>query len=154
MATRRHFLQAFGSTGLLAGLVGTGLLRPGQALAIDFNRAAFEAKSAAEALRLIGAAGAETSADIVLKTPEIAENGAAVAIEVISNIPGTTRLSVLVDKNPFPLALQFNFAPPAAARLQARLKMGESSRLRIVATAGGRHYTVFREVKVTAGGCG
>ena len=76
------------------------------------------------------------------------------AIEVISNIPGTTRLSVLVDKNPFPLALQFNFAPPAAARLQARLKMGESSRLRIVATAGGRHYTVFREVKVTAGGCG
>ncbi len=154
MATRRHFLQAFGSTGLLAGLVGAGLLRPGQALAIDFNRAAFEAKSAAEALRLIGAAGAETSADIVLKTPEIAENGAAVAIEVISNIPGTTRLSVLVDKNPFPLALQFNFAPPAAARLQARLKMGESSRLRIVATAGGRHYTVFREVKVTAGGCG
>jgi predicted secreted protein len=32
--------------------------------------------------------------------------------------------------------------------------MGESSRLRIVASAGGKHYTVFREVKVTAGGCG
>lgn len=154
MATRRHFLQAFGNVGLLAGLVGSGLLRPGQAFAVDFNRAAFEAKSAADALRLIGAAGAEASADIVLKTPEIAENGAAVPIEVISNIPGTTRLSVLVDKNPFPLALQFNFAPPAAARFQAKLKMGESSRLRIVATAGGKHYTVFREVKVTAGGCG
>ena len=154
MGSRRHFLQAFGSAGILAGLVGGGLLRPGQALAVDFNRAAFDARSAADALRLIGATAAETSADIVLKTPEIAENGAAVPIEVISNIPGTTRLSVLVDKNPFPLALQFNFAPPAAARLQARLKMGESSRLRIVATAGGRHYTVFREVKVTAGGCG
>jgi hypothetical protein len=78
---------------------------------VDFNRAAFDARSAADALRLIGATAAETSADIVLKTPEIAENGAAVPIEVISNIPGTTRLSVLVDKNPFPLALQFNFAP-------------------------------------------
>ena len=151
---RRSFLQAFGSAGILAGLVGGGLLRPGQALAVDFNRAAFDARSAADALRLIGATAAETSADIVLKTPEIAENGAAVSIEVISNIPGTTRLSVLVDKNPFPLALQFNFAPPAAPRFQARLKMGESSRLRIVASAGGRHYTVFREIKVTAGGCG
>lgn len=151
---RRNFLQAFGSAGLLAGLVGGGLLRPGRALAVDFNRTAFDARSAADALRIIGAAGAETSADILLKTPEIAENGAAVPIEVISNIPGTTRLSVLVDKNPFPLALQFNFAPPAVARFQARLKMGESSRLRIVASAGGKHYTVFREVKVTAGGCG
>ena len=151
---RRSFLQAFGSAGILAGLVGGGLLRPGQALAVDFNRAAFDARSAADALRLIGATAAETSADIVLKTPEIAENGAAVPIEVISNIPGTTRLSVLVDKNPFPLALQFNFAPPAVARFQAKLKMGESSRLRIVARAGGKHYTVFREVKVTAGGCG
>ena len=121
---------------------------------MDFNRAAFDARSAADALRLIGATGAEASTDILLKTPEIAENGAAVPIEVISNIPGTTRLSVLVDKNPFPLALQFNFAPPAVARFQARLKMGESSRLRIVASAGGKHYTVFREVKVTAGGCG
>ena len=154
MGSRRHFLQAFGSAGVLAGLVGSGLLRPGQALAVDFNRAAFDARSASDALRLIGAAGAEASTDILLKTPEIAENGAAVPIEVISNIPGTTRLSVLVDKNPFPLALQFNFAPPAVARFQARLKMGESSRLRVVATAGGRHYTVFREVKVTAGGCG
>ena len=151
---RRNFLQAFGSAGLLAGLLGSGLLRPGRALAVAFNRAAFDARSAADALRLIGATAAETSADIVLKTPEIAENGAAVPIEVISNIPGTTRLSVLVDKNPFPLALQFNFAPPAVARFQAKLKMGESSRLRVVATAGGRHYTVFREVKVTAGGCG
>ena len=151
---RRSFLQAFGSAGILAGLVGGGLLRPGQALAVDFNRAAFDARSAADALRLIGATAAETSADIVLKTPEIAENGAAVSIEVISNIPGTTRLSVLVDKNPFPLALQFNFTPPAVARFQAKLKMGESSRLRIVASAGGKHYTVFREVKVTAGGCG
>ena len=151
---RRSFLQAFGSSGILAGLFGGGLLRPGQALAVDFNRAAFDARSAADALRLIGATAAETSADIVLKTPEIAENGAAVPIEVISNITGTTRLSVLVDKNPFPLALQFNFAPPAVARFQARLKMGESSRLRIVASAGGKHYTVLREVKVTAGGCG
>ena len=121
---------------------------------MSFNRAPFEARTAADALRLIGAAGAETSRDIQLKAPEVAENGAAVPIEVASSIPGTTRLSILIDKNPLPLALQFNFAPEAAARFQAKLRMAESSRLRVVATAGGKHYTVFREVKVTVGGCG
>ncbi len=151
---RRSFLQAFGSSAALAGLVGSGLLRPGAVLAVDFNRGAFDARSTADALRLIGAAGAEASRDILIKAPEIAENGASVPIEVVSQIPGTTRLSVLVDKNPFPLALQFNFAGGAVARFQARLKMAESSRLRVVATAGGKHYTVFREVKVTVGGCG
>ena len=153
-ASRRSFLQGFGNAALLAGLVGAGVLKPGRALAADFNRAAFDSKNLTDALRLIGATGAEASRDILLKAPEIAENGAAVPIEVISQIPGTTRLSVLVDKNPFPLALQFNFAPGATPRFQAKLKMAESSRLRIVALAGGKHYTVFREVKVTVGGCG
>jgi len=77
-----------------------------------------------------------------------------VPIEVVSQIPGTTRLSVLVDKNPFPLALQFNFAAGATPRFQAKLKMAETSRLRIVASAAGRHYTIFRDVRVTVGGCG
>ncbi|MBN8284839.1 thiosulfate oxidation carrier protein SoxY [Zoogloea sp.] len=151
---RRDFLQAFGSAAALAPLVVAGLLSPTRALAVSFNRAAFEARTAADALRLIGAAGAETSRDIQLKAPEVAENGAAVPIEVASSIPGTTRLSILIDRNPLPLALQFNFAAEATARFQAKLRMAESSRLRVVATAGGKHYTVFREVKVTVGGCG
>lgn len=151
---RRDFLQAFGSAAALAPLVVAGLLSPTRALAVSFNRAAFEARTAADALRLIGAAGAETSRDIQLKAPEVAENGAAVPIEVASSIPGTTRLSILIERNPLPLALQFNFAGEASPRFQAKLRMAESSRLRVVATAGGKHYTVFREVKVTVGGCG
>lgn len=151
---RRDFLQAFGSAATLAPLVVAGLLSPTRALAVSFNRAAFEARTAADALRLIGAAGAETSRDIQLKAPEVAENGAAVPIEVASSIPGTTRISILIERNPLPLALQFNFAGEASARFQAKLRMAESSRLRVVATAGGKHYTVFREVKVTVGGCG
>lgn len=151
---RRHFLRGFGNVAILAGLVGNGLLRPTRAVAVEFDRTAFEAKTAADALRLIGAAGAEASREIILKTPEIAENGSAVPIEVVSRLPGTTRLSVIIDKNPFPLALQFNFAPGAQARFQAKLKMAESARLRVVAFANGRYYTVFRDVKVTIGGCG
>ena len=113
---RRDFLQAFGRATVVAPLLAAGLLRPAGAQTMSFNRAPFEARTAADALRLIGAAGAETSRDIQLKAPEVAENGAAVPIEVASSIPGTTRLSILIDKNPLPLALQFNFAPEAAAR--------------------------------------
>jgi hypothetical protein len=36
---RRDFLQAFGSATVLAPLVVTGLLSPGTALAVSFNRA-------------------------------------------------------------------------------------------------------------------
>lgn len=151
---RRNFLQAFGSAAALAPWVGAGLLTPQRAVAVDFNRAAFEAKTAADALRLIGAAGAEASPALTLKAPEIAENGAAVPIEAVSSLPATTRLAVLVDKNPFPLVLQFQFGPEVAPRFQARIKMAESSRLRLVATAGGKFYTVFRDVKITVGGCG
>jgi len=35
-----------------------------------------------------------------------------------------------------------------------RIKMAESSRVRILARAGGRFYATMREVKVTIGGCG
>ena len=35
-----------------------------------------------------------------------------------------------------------------------RVKIGESSPVRVVVTAGGKHYTSAKEVKVTIGGCG
>lgn len=151
---RRSFLQAFGSAAALTPLVGTGLLKPGMALGTESGRDAFEARTALDALRLLGAGAAEQNAALIIRAPEIAENGAAVPIEGISAIPGTTQLSVLVDKNPFPLVAQFNFGPEVLPRFQTRIRMAESSRLRLVATAGGRFYTVFRDVKVTVGGCG
>lgn len=151
---RRGFLQAFGTAATVAPLVGAGLLKPQVARAVESGRAAFEARSALDALRLIGAGAAEQSPALTIKAPEIAENGAAVPIEVISTIPGTSRLAIVVDKNPFPLLAQFSFAPEVMSRVQTRIKMAETSRLRLIAVADGKFYTVFREVKVTVGGCG
>jgi sulfur-oxidizing protein SoxY len=34
------------------------------------------------------------------------------------------------------------------------VKIGESSFVRVVAEAGGKHYFASREIKVTIGGCG
>jgi len=56
-----------------------------------------------------GASGAAASKDIVIEAPQIAENGAVVPIEITSNIPGTKSISVLIEKNPFPLTARFDF---------------------------------------------
>jgi sulfur-oxidizing protein SoxY len=119
-----------------------------------WNEQAFGAKTAADALQGIGAAGAAPSKDIMIEAPQIAENGAVVPIEVSSNIPGTTAIAVLIEKNPFPLASRFEFKEGALPFVKLNVKMGETSDVRVVATAGGKSYVATREIKVTIGGCG
>ena len=151
---RRVVLRGAGATGVLAAALAAGLLKPERAIAASWNKAAFDSKSAIDALKSLGAADPQESGDIVIEAPQIAENGAVVPIEVSSRIPGTTGLAVLIEKNPFPLAGQFRFKDGALPFVKINVKMGESSLVRVVAEAGGKHYTATKEVKVTIGGCG
>lgn len=150
---RRDFLHTTAGSASLAALLAAGLLKPSRVLAA-WNAEAFESRSIAEALRRIGAEKAAPSPEILLKAPEIADNGAAVTVEVISRIPATRRISLLVDKNPLPLILQMDFAAGVKPQFGARIKMAETSTLRAVVEAEGKTYTVMREVQVTLGGCG
>jgi len=137
-----------------AGVVAAGLLAPLNALAATWNKEAFGAKSAADALKSIGAADAAASNDIVIEAPEIAENGAVVPIEVTSNVPGTRSIAVVVEKNPFPLVAKFDFTEGALPYVKVNVKMGETSDVRIIAEAGGKSYTASKNIKITIGGCG
>jgi sulfur-oxidizing protein SoxY len=150
--TRRSVIKAGGAAALLAAF-GGALLRPGRVLAA-WNKSAFEAKSAVDAMRALGMANAEESKAIEIRAPEIAENGAVVPIDITSNIPGTTSISVFIEKNPFPYTGTFDFAQGSLPYVHVRVKIGESSPVRVVATADGKHYTTVKEVKVTIGGCG
>lgn len=152
--TRRTLLKAGLNGTALAGLIAAGILRPTQVLAADWNKSAFGAKSVADALKILSADAPAEHKDLVLKAPEIAENGTVVPIEAISTIPGTSSISILVDKNPFPLSLHVEFSNGAMTETVARLKMAQTSRVRAVAKADGKSYVVAREIKVTAGGCG
>ena len=134
--------------------VAAALLKPWAALAAAWNKEAFGAKSAADALKAIGAGSAASSQDILVEVPPIAENGAVVPVEVTSNIPGTRSIAVLVDKNPFPMIAKFDFLEGAVPFVKLNVKMGETSDLRILAEAGGKFYVARKEVKVTIGGCG
>jgi sulfur-oxidizing protein SoxY len=148
---RRQFLQMAGM--LAAGLVA-GLCKPVLAWAATWNKDAFGAKSVADALKSLGAAGAAPSTAIAIEAPQIAENGAVVPVEITSNLPGTTSIAVLVEKNPFPLAGKFNFTDNSLPYVKLNVKMGETADLRVIAWAGGKTFVATREVKVTIGGCG
>ena len=150
--TRRSVIKAGGAAALFA-VFGGVLLQPGRALAA-WNKGAFEAKNIADAMKSVGVANAEESKAIEIRAPEIAENGAVVPIDITSNIPGTTAISVFIEKNPFPYTGTFDFSQGAVPYVHLRVKIGESSPVRVVATAGGKHYTTAKEVKVTIGGCG
>jgi sulfur-oxidizing protein SoxY len=137
----------------LLAFLGLLLAKPLSVLAA-WNEKAFAAKTAAAALETIGAAGAAASKDILIEAPQIAENGAVVPIEISSNLPGTSSIAVVIEKNPFPLAGKFEFKDGALPFVKLNVKMGETSDVRVVAVAGGRQYFATREIKVTIGGCG
>ena len=151
---RRTVLKGAGATGMLAGLLAAGVLKPTLAYAADWNKAAFEAKEFDAAVKAVGADAGAANKDLVMKAPEIAENGAVVPIDVTSNIPNTTSIAIFVKKNPFALSSYFEFANGAAADVAVRLKIAETSMVTAIAKADGKSYSVQKEVKVTVGGCG
>jgi sulfur-oxidizing protein SoxY len=137
----------------LVAVLVLGIVRPLAALAA-WNKEAFSAKTAGDALKNLGIANAQPSKDLNVEVPEIAENGAVVPIEISSAIPGTTSLIVVIDKNPFPLISRFDFKEGALPFVKLNAKLGETSDVRVLAEAAGKYYVTTREVKVTIGGCG
>jgi len=148
--TRRTLLKTTSALGLL---VACGVLSARQALAAG-GREAFNAKTLAEALAAVGGTPAD-SKDIVITAPDIAENGAVVPVAVMSNIPNTSEIYFLIEKNPTPLAAVFQLPADTLPAVQTRVKMGQSTNVVIVVkTADGKLYSASKETKVTLGGCG
>ncbi len=135
-------------------VVGAGLLKSGAALAAVWNKPAFDSKAVADAVKNLGAANLIDSKDIVITAPDIAENGAVVPVAVTSKIPNTQSISIIAEKNPFPLSSTFDVSNGAEGYVSTRLKMGETSNVRAVVKADGKFYTAVKEVKITIGGCG
>jgi len=149
---RRDMIRA---GGLLAALAAAGVAGAAEGSGLSVSgRAAFEAKTVADALKALGAGAILDSADLQLLVPEIAEDGAAVPVVIRSQIAATHDIHLLVDKNPFSLAASFSFPEGTEASVSTRIKMNETSDVVALAVAAGRFYLVRRPVKVTIGGCG
>jgi len=153
-ALRRNFLKGAGAAGTLAAGLAAGLLKPGQVLAAEWHKDFFGTKGLTEVLKALGGSAAINSKDIDIKAPDIAENGAVVPIEVTSRLAGPESITLMVEKNNFPLVASFALSGGAEGFVMTRIKMAQSSQVKVLVKAGGKMYTASREVKVTIGGCG
>ena len=151
---RRDFLKKAGMTGIAIISMGAAGILSGGAMAAEVKQGAAKAGGIADAMAAAGYAGAIRRRDIEIKLPEIAENGAVVPVDITSNIPGTTSLAIFVDKNPNPLAASYGFMEGIDAMVTTRVKMSETTMVRVAVKAGGKTYVASKEVKVTLGGCG
>ena len=147
---RRTFIAAAAGTGVLAA---TGVFKPGVTQAAA-SRSGFEAKALNDAVKQLGATNLIESKDIAITAPDIAENGAVVPVAVTSKIPNTQSISIIAEKNPFPLAATFDVASGLEPYASVRIKIAQTSNVRAVVKADGKYYTSVKEVKVTVGGCG
>ena len=154
-AGRRKVLKSGGGATLLTVLAAAGWLKPGDALAADWNKAAFESKTMDEAYKtMAGGTPAQTKDVVFFSTPDIAENGAVVPIGVTSNLPKTESIAILVEKNPNMLAASFDIPAGTEPSITTRVKMGQSSNVYALVKADGKYHVASKEIKVTLGGCG
>jgi sulfur-oxidizing protein SoxY len=150
---RRDALKAGSGLGMLGLLAAAGLIKPEMANAA-WNEAAFDAKSMDAAFTAFGAGKPAESADIQITAPDIAENGAVVPVGVVSNVPKTEQIVILIEKNPSMVAATFSIPEGTLADVQTRVKMGQTSDVYAMVKADGKFYMAKKEVKVTLGGCG
>ena len=152
--TRRRVLKGASAAGAVFAAVAAGALKPSDALAVTWNSNAFAAKSTIDAMKALNMGSPADSKDIVIRAPDIAENGAVVPIDITSNIPGTESISLFIEKNPSPYTGTFDVTKGAVPYVHVRVKIGQSSPVRVVVGAGGKYYQAVKDVKVTIGGCG
>ncbi len=154
-ATRRVILKGAATVALVGvGNIPFGLA-PAFAAANDkYPEDAFKQKSEADAIKALYGKTAEPSDEVKLDAPEIAENGAAVAVAVSTTLADVTSISFLVSENPNALVASYKIPAGTVPSVANRIKMAKTSNVIVVVEAGGKLYSVTKEVKVTVGGCG
>ena len=151
---RRKLLKGSALFSASAAVIGTGLLVPGRAIAA-YLADAFEAKDVSSALKAATGSDSHTaSADIKLKAPDIAENGAVVPITVSSTLPNVDSITIIATNNPSPMTSTYMLQNGAEPFISTRIKLGKTSEIMAVVRSDGQLFSATKEVKVTIGGCG
>lgn len=153
-AKRREVLKAGGGAGVLAIAAAAGWMRPGEAIAQEWNKAAFDTRSIADTVKALGGGTSTPSEAIEITAPDIAENGAVVPVAVESKLPKTQAIAILIEKNPNTLSADFDIPAGTDPFVSTRVKMAETSNIYALVIADGKYFHAMKEIKVTIGGCG
>jgi len=143
---RRFFVRSMMAIGAL-------LLLPKVLFAARPDKA-FDATDGDQAIADLFGETPVASDRVMLKIPDIAENGAVVPVTISTDLDNVESISVVVVKNPTPLAASFALGPRLLPNVSVRIKMGESSPVLAIVKADGKLYSTSKDVKVTIGGCG
>jgi sulfur-oxidizing protein SoxY len=153
--TRRKVLQQGVSLSLLTLVAAAGWLAPERAHAEAWNKSAFDAHSMDETMKALNGSTPVQSKDVTfVATPDIAENGAVVPVSVVSALPKTESIAILIEKNPNMLAAVFDIPQGTDPSITTRVKMAQTSNVYALVKADGKYYMASKEIKVTLGGCG
>ena len=146
-AGRRLLLKGGAALALLAAL-------PKTLLAAVWPKKAFLSTEAGQALsELLGTDQTIPSDQITLNLPEIADNGAVVPVTIGTSLENVESISIVVEKNPRPLAASFEMMPGVFPNISSRIKMAETSRVSAIVKTDTGIYSTSKSVKVTLGGC-
>lgn len=109
-----------------------------------------QAKTAAEALAMLGATNAELGRRVLLEAPDLALAGSRAAVRVVSRLPGTDLIVLVAERTERgepPVVELLEFPPGDERVLEAVVPVAQPVRLRAVVRASGRMYSVTREIK-------
>lgn len=148
---RRQFLSAT-SLGLLAYALG----QPSKAWADSSgqrNLNAFNARSPESLYAALGLPAPIPSDLIQIDAPDVAENGANVPIEVNIGLANPQRALLVADRNVYPLVADVQFGARSEPWIEAKIKLAETSNVRVLVLANNQLYAASRPIKVIVGGC-
>ncbi len=145
--TRRTFLQKTLAT-LAIGLLPS-------VISAAWPKVAFQQKTLNDAIReALGPGHITEVTDIMIKAPDIAENGAVVPVTIKTDRADVETIALFAPGNNQPLVGTFILGAGAIADISARIKMAKTSDIVAVAKVGDQLYRNHKNVKVTIGGCG
>lgn len=138
----------------LMGMLGMLVLLPLKAFAALWNKSAFEAVRLSEAAGQLNIQDEQPSDAIQIIAPDRAENGAIVQVEVLSKLANTEAIAIFVENNPTPLIANFMFSNGALPFVVTRIKMAETSDIKVVVKVRTQYFTNSKNVVVLENGCG
>lgn len=91
---------------------------------------------------------------IMIKAPDIAENGGVVPVTVSTELDKVKKISILVENNPNPLTSSFDINDQLSPYVSTRVKMAKTSNITAIVATDNGYFRASRNIKVTIGGCG
>lgn len=138
----------------LLGMFTLIALTPLKLWAAIWNKSAFDSVKINEVTQHLNIDAEIPSQDIMIVAPDRAENGAIVQVEVQSKIANTEAIAIFVEHNPTPLIANFMFSNGAEPFVITRIKMAETSDLKVIVKAGTQYFTNSKNITVLENGCG